>query len=136
MSVLGVVAVAGLCAGAQEFRLRHYMRMVDAMQPSSSAFCIWVVLHWSTQFGELEPNSTALEDEPPIHLAACPSLSCRRMVHTVAVSFLVASHASSYWNKPVGSILHLHCMHQFPTCDSYAGSIQTDEELADLRSSY
>ena len=110
--------------------------MVDAMQLASLAICLWIILHRSTQLGELESNSTALKDEPPVHLASCPSLSCRRMVHTVALLFLVASHATSHRCEPVGIVLHLHRLHQFPSRDCDAGSIQTDEELADLRGSY
>ncbi len=123
MSVLGVVALAGLCAGAQEFRLRHYMRMVDAMQPPSLALCLWVVFHWSTQSRELVTDSTTLKNEPSLHLVACIALSCRGLVDTAAFLLSMAVNTARHKRRHLGVILHFHCLHQFPACDGDADCI-------------
>jgi hypothetical protein len=120
---MGASALVVHSAVAKELLFRHNMLLVDALQPSSLALWLWIVLHWATQSRELETDSTAPEYESSLHLVACFALSCRGLDDTAAILFLVACHASSHRHEPVGVILHFHRLHQFSTCHCDADCI-------------
>ena len=123
MPGLGASALVVHSTVAKELLFRYNMLLVDAMQPTSLTLCLWLVFHWATQSRELETDSTAPEYEPSLHLVTCLALSCRGLVHTAPILFLVACHASSHRYKPVGVILHFHCLHKFPACDGDADGL-------------